>query len=59
MLPTIMGGKGAENSLYYKGEVLRDIHAHKQTNVSCVSASSINKACAGKRKLCVLIRLMA
>lgn len=48
MLPTITGGKGAENSVYYKGEALRDIHTHKQTNVSCVSASSINKASAGK-----------
>lgn len=29
MLPTIMGGKGAENSLYDKGEALRDTHIHK------------------------------
>lgn len=27
--PTNMGGEGAENSVYYKEEALRDTHVHK------------------------------
>lgn len=51
MLPTITGGTRAENSLYYKGEVLSDTHRHKETNGCRGSASDTHKASAGKGKL--------
>lgn len=57
MLPTNMGGKGAEKSLYCKGRLLEIQYTEVDKCELCVGLIHKQGKCC-ERKLCVLIRLM-